>query len=95
MSEKLLVMSQACSQRVNLVRLFGKDLENIDNIFRALHDVWSSMLELACGMYLVTSISPGSLYMAIFIPLGKLPEFAALTRCLIPNSSFCFSRHYL
>ncbi|KAJ6788322.1 hypothetical protein PWT90_10412 [Aphanocladium album] len=69
MSEKLLVMSQKRAQKFNLVRLFGKDLENIDCIARAFHDFWSSLLELACGLYLVTSISRGSLYMGIFIPL--------------------------
>ncbi|KAJ3474571.1 hypothetical protein NLG97_g9784 [Lecanicillium saksenae] len=69
MTEKLLVMSKKRSHKFNLVRLFGADLENIDSIARAFQDFWASLLELACGLYLVTSISRGSLYMGIFIPL--------------------------
>lgn len=82
MSEKLLVMNQQLLLKFDLVELFGKDLESIDALGRAFHDFWSSLLEVACGLYLVTSISRGSLYMGIFAPLRKLsPILRYLCAC--------------
>lgn len=71
MSEKLLVISQKDAQKFGLVKLFTRDVDEIDAAAHAFHDIWASVLELAFGIYTATSISGCSAYMAIFCPLGK------------------------